>query len=122
MATKKNITVDGIEYVRADTAAAQNKEGLAYVVVRCRGASPHAGYLSEYDAATRTAILLEARRLWRWYGAQTLSDLAQLGTGKPADCKFNGPSIRVVLTEVDEIVTCSAAGMASIQGVATWTA
>ncbi len=46
------------------------------VVVRTRGAGVHVGYLAKVDTMSRTVELLESRRLWRWYGANTLSEVA----------------------------------------------
>jgi len=49
------------------------------VVVRSRGGGVHIGLLAWYDLASRTAVLLDGRRLWRWYGANTLSEVARDG-------------------------------------------
>lgn len=49
------------------------------VVVRSRGAGVHIGLLASYDMMSRTAVLLDSRRLWRWYGANTLSEVARDG-------------------------------------------
>lgn len=67
------------------------------------------------------AILTNARRLWFWRGAASLSELAQRGTSNPGECKFPTEVDRVTLTQVIEILDTTPAARASIDGVAVWT-
>ena len=62
-----------------------NKE-KKYVITRSRYASPFAGYLESRNG--QEVVLTDARRLWYWDGAASLSQLAVAGTSKPKDCKF----------------------------------
>lgn len=67
-----------------------------------------------------TAILTDARRLWYWDGASSLSQLAASGTKSPSTCKFPASVARIVFGEVIEILECSEEAIASIKGVPVW--
>ena len=62
------------------TGEVLREKGLCpLVVVRTRGAGVHVGYLARVDPVSRSCELLESRRLWRWCGANTLSEVALEG-------------------------------------------
>ena len=65
--------------------------------------------------------LKNARRMWYWDGAASLSQLATDGTSKPKSCKFPAAVPDVVLTEAIEIIPASEAAIASIAAVPAWT-
>jgi hypothetical protein len=67
------------------------------------------------------ATMTNARRLWFWKGAASLSELAQRGTSNPEECRFPVAVDRVTLTQVIEILDTTPAARASIDGVAVWT-
>ena len=96
------------------------KNGQPYVIVRTYSAGVFAGTLKSKD--DREVELTDARRLWYWTGAATLSQLAQEGTSKPIQCKFPVPVSRVVLCEVIEILDVTAVARQSIEGVPVWRA
>lgn len=121
MTTLKTITLDGIEYVRADSmqkAAAPNTAGLEYKIVRSDRAGVFAGYLKKLDG--QHAEVLEARRIFYWSGAASLSQLAIDGTSKPNDCKFPEAVSKIMLTDVIEVLDVTAKAKASIDGVKLW--
>ena len=91
-----------------------------YVIVRTYSAGVFAGTLKSREG--REAVLTNARRIWYWAGAATLSELAERGTSKPADCKFPQPVAEVLLLEVIEILAVSPAARKSIESVPEWTA
>ena len=66
-------------------------------------------------------VIRNARRLWYWTGAASLSELAMRGTSNPAGCKFPVPVDRIVVTQAIEILDTMPAARASIDGVAVWT-
>lgn len=68
----------------------------------------------------KEAVMRNARRLWYWKGAATLSQLAQSGTNKPSECKFPEPVDSITVTEVIEILDVTAAAAATIDAVPTW--
>ena len=119
---KDRIVVDGVEYVRADSIAnnimAEDLEGMPYCMVRTYSAGVFAGYIER--RAGKEATLRNARRIWYWDGAASLSQLATDGTSKPQNCKFPCPVDRVTLTEVIEIIPITEKAKKSIEGVAVW--
>ncbi len=68
-------------------------------------------------------ILTNARRIWYWSGAASLSQLATDGTSRPRDCKFT-VTIKdeegVFLPQVIEILPVSDKAQKSIDGVKDW--
>lgn len=119
---KDKIIVDGVEYVRADSiqnnALATELNGMSYCMVRTYSAGVFAGYLESREG--KEATLRNARRIWYWDGAATLSQLATDGTSKPENCKFPCPVDRVTLTEVIEIIPITKKAKKSIEEVAVW--
>lgn len=119
---KDKIIVDGVEYVRADSiqnnALATELDGMPYCMVRTFSAGVFAGYLESREG--KEATLRNARRIWYWDGAASLSQLATDGTNKPENCKFPCPVDRVTLTEVIEIIPITKKAKKSIEEVAVW--
>lgn len=94
-----------------------------YVIVRTYSAGVHAGFLESLEG--KQAVLRDARRIWWWTGAASLSQLAAEGTSKPKDCKFSVPTQRITLTEAIEVIETSAEipeGRLSVQEVPAWKA
>lgn len=90
-----------------------------YVIIRTYSAGCFAGFLAV--RVGKEVLLSQARRLWYWDGAATLSELAVNGTRKPKTCKFPVAVPEIILTEAIEIIPCSAAAQASIEAVPAWT-
>jgi hypothetical protein len=91
-----------------------------YVIVRTYSAGVFAGIL---EARTGKEVRLsDARRIWYWEGAASLSELAMRGTSKPENCKFPIAVKSVILTEAIEIIPTTAKAEKSIRGVKIWTA
>jgi hypothetical protein len=89
-----------------------------YVIVRTQSAGVFAGTLRSRNG--REVVLTEARRLWYWAGAASLSQLAVDGVKKPNQCKFPIAVPRVELLEAIEILDVSAQAKASIEAVPVW--
>ncbi len=100
-------------------AKAKAKASTRYVIVRCQAASPFFGEF--VSRSGREVVLANARRLWFWEGAASLSELASRGTSKPGECKFPAAVPRVELLDAIEVMDCTESACASIQGVPTWT-
>jgi len=90
-----------------------------YCMVRTRSAGVFAGTVAERSGAE--VLLKNARRIWYWDGAATLSQLATDGTSNPENCKFPAPVAEVLLLEVVEIIPITDAASASIAAVPVWT-
>lgn len=93
-------------------------DGLEYVIVRTYSAGVFAGYLKKRQG--KEVIVLNARRLWYWDGAATLSQLAEEGTTNPENCKFPMEVSKIELTEAIEILSCTEQSRNSIAGVKVW--
>jgi hypothetical protein len=91
-----------------------------YVIVRTQSAGVFAGNLDSRKG--QEAVMTDARRLWYWSGAASLSQLAEEGTSKPEGCKFPVAVSRIELLQAIEILNVSAKGEASIKAVPVWKA
>jgi hypothetical protein len=89
-----------------------------YCMVRTYSAGVFAGTLVERNG--KEATLKDARRIWYWAGAASLSQLAAEGTKKPKQCKFPCEVAEILLTEVIEIIPITAAARKSISEVPIW--
>lgn len=65
-------------------------------------------------------VMRNARRLWYWDGAASLSQMAMEGVKKPKNCKFAMSVDRVTLLQVIEILDTTAAAQKNIEGVPEW--
>ena len=78
-------------------------------------------FFGEIESRKKKEVtMVNARRLWYWDGAASLSELAMKGPKKPATCKFPCAVDRVVLTEAVEILDVTAKAGKAIDGVAEW--
>ncbi len=92
------------------------------VIIRASQAGCFYGeILSRSDDGTRVT-LKNARRLWYWAGAASLSQLAQEGTSKPASCKFPLSVDQQEVLGVIEVIQTTKAARKSIEGVPVWRA
>lgn len=94
------------------------KSKLKYVIARAYGAGVFAGELESRKG--QEVVLINARRLWYWSGAASLSQLAVDGTKDPSNCKFPCEVPRVELLQVIEILDVTEKAKESIKGVAIW--
>jgi hypothetical protein len=75
-----------------------------FVLIRTRSAGVHVGTLVE---CTGTAVLLaDARRLWRWGGANTLHEVSVRGPSEDWT-RISEPVDRILLTEAIEVIPCT---------------
>lgn len=96
-----------------------SKKQLQYVIVRTLSAGVFAGEMLSRHG--QEVVLLNARRLWYWAGAASLSELAQRGTSDPKNCKFPCTVDRVELLQVIEILSVTDVAKKSIEEVPVWT-
>jgi hypothetical protein len=113
------IEINGVQYVpKGKQQPEMNKEN--YVIVRSYCAGVFAGYMIKKEGQEVT--LKNARRLWYWDGASSLSQLAMEGVSKPQNCKFPCPVDEIVITTAEEIIKCSLTAIKSIAEVKEWKA
>ena len=94
------------------------KKKQPYVIVRTYSAGVFAGNLARREG--KEVELTDARRIWYWSGAASLSQLAVEGTKDPKNCKFPPPVSRVILTEAIEILEVTPEAEANIRAVPEW--
>ena len=111
--TTKNITKPATK----KTAARRSRRKL--VLIRTYSAGVHFGELVWRKG--KELELANARRIWRWKGANTLNEIATVGVGSAAETNYtrvSEPVASVILTEAIEILAmtpdaferCSRAG------------
>ena len=107
------ITINGEKYIK-ETSAQDNP----YVIVRTYSAGVFAGNLEKRDG--REGVIRNARRIWRWEGAASLSQLAVKGSSKPNECKFPCEVDRIEVTEIIEVLFCTQEAEKNIKEVPVW--
>ncbi len=86
-----------------------------YVVVRTYSAGVHVGELASRNG--REVVLRNARRIWKWEGANTLNEIANKGVGTGS--KVSEPVSEITLTEAIEIIPATDAAAANLRA-AKW--
>lgn len=89
-----------------------------YYIIRADRAGVFAGNIKERNGSEVT--LTNARRLWYWSGAATLSQMAMEGVKRPEECKFTMPVNEITILGVIEIIPCSSAAEKCIKEVKEW--
>jgi hypothetical protein len=115
--------IDGVEYIKKEDAMSQlsvDEELGEYVMVRTYSAGVFAGFLSKKDGDE--VELINARRIYYWSGAATLSELSQSGTSDPENCKFPEEVKKITLLKVIEIIPMTKKAKKSISEVKVWKA
>lgn len=92
------------------------------VIIRSYGAGVFFGTLAEAQQTEDkwTVELKDARRLWKWDGACSITQLAVDGTKKPYGCRFTITESSVVVSSVIEIHECTEKAIESIESVEAW--
>lgn len=115
------LEINGVTYVpKGSSQPATTMDGMKHVIVRTISAGVFAGYLQ--SKVGTEVVLRNARRLWYWDGAASLSQLATDGTSKPDKCKFPCAVDEIELTQAIEIISTTEKARKSIDGVKVWTA
>jgi len=116
----ESLTIEGVEYVPMEEVreVAKELDGMKYVIVRAHLVGVFAGYLANKEKDE--VILKNARRLWYWDGAASLSQLAMEGVSKPENCKFPCEVASVDLLGVIEILDTTEKAKISINSVKIW--
>lgn len=94
------------------------EKNMTYSIVRTYSAGVFAGNVTFFKG--KEVRMKNARRLWYWDGAASLSQLAMEGVSKPDKCKFPCEVGDIILTEAIEIISCTETAQASIKAVPVW--
>ena len=117
MGKPNTITIDDVQYIRADSVVQQPSDKKVSII-RTYSAGVHYGHVEEQKG--KEVTLTNARRLWYWSGACSLSQLAVDGVKDPGACKFTVRVPQITLTEAIEVIPCTDKAIESIEGVVEW--
>jgi len=121
MSTKKinEVEINGVVYVpKSQTNAPAKGDEYPIYMVRTHSAGVFYGELKRREG--KEVILTNARRVWYWSGAASLSQLAQSGTTKPMECKFPEPVDEVILLEAIELIPVTGIALETLNAVPIW--
>ena len=83
------------------------------VIIRTYSAGVHFGTL--VSKKKKEVVLKNARRIWYWEGAFTLSGIAEKGVANTSKISTVAPEI--LLTEAIEIIPCTEAAAANLRAL-----
>lgn len=95
-----------------------NKKPKPYVIIRATHAGVFAGTLEKKIGDEVT--LSDARRVWYWSGAASLSQLATDGTKNPSGCKMPCAVSEITILGVIEIIKATDVSKNSLNSVPVW--
>lgn len=87
-------------------------------IVRANGAGVFFGEIKEKDGDR--VVMTNARRIWYWEGAASLSQLAQEGPSAPKKCKFPCAVDEIEVFNVIEILSVTERAAKIIDAVKVW--
>ena len=88
------------------------------VIIRADRAGVFYGVLAEKKG--NEVILTNARRLWYWDGAASLSQLAAEGVKRPENCKFTQAVEQIGILGAIEIIPVTETAAENIEAVKVW--
>ena len=118
MSETETIKINEVEYVRKDSIPKMPKMSGEYKIVRTYSAGVFFGIIESRNG--QEVVMRNARRIWYWEGAASLSQLAMEGTSKPGSCKFPCAVDRVELLNAIEILDVTEKAKESIDSVKVW--
>lgn len=114
----ETIVINGVEYVRKDSikpAVTLNTDNIG--LIRTFSAGVHFGTLESRHG--KEVVLTNARRLYQWSGACSLSQVAVDGVNIPGS-RISVIVPKIILTEAIEIIPMSEAASASMMAAKAW--
>jgi hypothetical protein len=118
----KEVKINDVVYVEKDEQKAECLDDMEYKIVRTYSAGVFAGYIASQSEDGKKITIKKARRLWKWSGAASLSQLAMEGVRDPDGCKFPCEVDSLEITEAIEILDCTHRAQKSISEVPIWSA
>ena len=107
----ETIMIDNVKYVREDSQKeiTNNIDGLKAVLIRSYASGVHYGYLKKTKdlLAGLSVVLVNSRRIWNWYGAASLSQLAMEGVKDKENSKITMILPEIQIQQVIEIIPLS---------------
>ena len=106
------ITINGEVYIKKHHNASD------YSIVRTYSAGVFFGIIESRDG--KEVVIRNARRIWSWEGAASLSQLASTGTSRPNECKFPCAVDKIIVLEAIEILPMTEQSFACLSTVPVW--
>lgn len=120
----ETLMIDDTKYVRADSLKemASTVGGLERCIIRSYGAGVFLGYVKERktEANGINVILVNAKRIYYWSGACSLTQLAIDGTKDPNNCKITEAVATEEIANVIEIIPVTSNAAKSLDKVEIW--
>jgi len=120
------VQINGVDYIRKDSIKGANLapslDGLKPVLIRSYAAGVHIGYLksSEYTLAGEVVTLVNTQRIFTWYGACSLSQIALEGVKEPDKCQFSVEIPENKITNVIETIPLTEIAFKNLKSVKIW--
>ena len=115
---KDELMIEGVVYVRKDSIAEAPKMAGEHYVVRGERSGVFAGEIVERIG--REVTMRNARRLWYWDGAASLSQLAVEGVKKPQNCKFPIEIPELLILDAIEVIAMTQQAVDNFKIVPVW--
>ncbi len=118
---EKIINMNGEEYVlKSSIKRIAQKKGDQYCMVRTYSAGVWCGYIDPTKTKAKYNVVKEAKRIWKWEKAASLSQLAVDGTGSPNSCRVPTPVEIVHLYDIVEVIPMTEKAIESINKIPVW--
>jgi hypothetical protein len=116
----KSLTINGVTYVPKGEEQGKVTEDI--FLVRSYGAGVYYGEIKKKEQTISGLVvtMTNARRVWCWWGAATLSQLSVDGTSQPDKCQFPCKVSEVELQNVVEILPLTEKALKSLEAVKIW--
>jgi hypothetical protein len=120
------VEINGTKYVREDLVSndkvSTNVDGLKAVLVRSYAAGVHFGYLKSesFTQSGKVVILVNTQRIYTWYGACSLSQVALEGVKEPDKCQFSVEIPENEIVNVIETIPLSESSLSNLKKVKVW--
>ncbi len=89
-------------------------------IVRCDRTGVFYGSVIAVSTDGKIAKIVNARRMWFWSGAASLSQVANEGVKKPNECKFPDAVKTVIVTDAIEYLLLTEQALESLEKVPVW--
>ena len=95
---------------------------MAKSIIRTYSAGVFFGEVAHIEdtLSGRIATIKDCRRLWKWSGAASLSQMAMEGVNNPSGCKFTVTVPEMTVVGVIEIIPATDKAVKSINSVDVW--
>jgi hypothetical protein len=110
----KELEINGVTYVPkgSEVSVATGPRGPV-VLVRTIGAGVHVGELLEQNG--QVVKLADAHRIWRWRGANTLSELSRVGASTKDHTRISERVTEITLLTAIEVIPCTPDAAANLR-------